>query len=78
MIMTHEARRAQLMSEAVIIANTLGLVQVGHGELAERCGVSVPTVRSHFPNRRVLWRLIAEHPKASRDVRNEAVLIGVK
>lgn len=78
MIMTHEARRAQLMEAAVILANTTGLSNVSHAGLAVRCECSLPTVRAHFPNRRILWRLIAEHSKASRDVRNEAILIGVK
>lgn len=78
MNMTHEARRAHLTETAVVMANTLGLSYVGHQNIADRCGVSVWLVRSHFPNKRTLWSIIADHSKASQDVRNEAILIGVK
>lgn len=78
MNMTHQARRAHLTEAAVILANTVGLSHVSHETIADRCSVSHHLVRFHFANKRILWSIIADHPKASQDVRNEAVLIGVK
>ena len=49
-----EARRAQLLEEAVRVFARRGLTRAGHAEIAAACEVSVATVFAYFPSREVL------------------------
>jgi len=49
-----EARRAQLLDEAITAFARRGLARAGHAEIAEACEVSVATVFAYFPSREAL------------------------
>lgn len=74
-----EERRSVILAAGVKIANRNGLVAASMTHVADTCLVktSVATVRDHFRTKGDLWRAIAEHPEASKDVKASAVSMGL-
>jgi len=58
--LTREDRRSQLLDLAVNLCSEIGLSRISHADIAEKAGVSVPTVFSYFPNKASLVQAILD------------------
>lgn len=77
--LSHDQRRHLILAAAVEIANRNGLITASMSRVAQECSVrtSDATIRSYFRTKGELWRAIADHPKASRDVKRSAETMGL-
>lgn len=74
--LTPDERSASILSAAVTIANEDGLTNVTPAMVTERSGIARRTV-GHYFTMRDLRRAVAEDSRANKDVRDEAVALGL-
>ena len=56
-----EARKKELFTVGIEAFAERGIGRATHADIAERAGVSVPTVFNYFPNRELLVEMIIKH-----------------
>lgn len=75
----YEERRAIIVTAGVRIANRNGLIAASMTHVADECDVktSLASVRGYFRTKADLWRAIAEHSDATKDVKASAAAMGL-
>jgi len=73
-----DQRRAWILSEAVLMANTRGLIRTTLTAVADHNKFALSTVRYYFNRNADLWRAIVVHPSAHAAVREEGKKIGLQ
>lgn len=79
MRLTPDQRRAMIVAAGVLQGNTFGLEILTTDHVAASCKfkTAASTVKHYFPTKTELWAAIANHPDASKELKNQARLIGV-